>query len=158
MAPWRPLRGSFGMAGCQSACRHLEAARSAGNGRPAGSQEGQPAGPVDVQHAIPWDTSTATGRSVLAVIGAVGQAEREATFAQRVRHDRHVSILERKWLADGQPVCCSIGRRSHVVGTGIEAQPWLGKRPSFLEPNVTRAMPITNLARIRRLGLQRRGK
>jgi hypothetical protein len=60
-----------------------------------------------------------TGRLVLAVIGAVGQAEREATFAQRVRHDRHVRVLGRKWLADGQPVCCSIGRRSYVVSTGI---------------------------------------
>ena len=100
--------------------------------RPAGSQEGQPAGPVDVQHAIPWDTSTATGRLVLAVIGAVGQAEREATFAQRAAPPPCPCRCD----AYGLPVVSRFAARLGAEATSSalayeleEAQPWLGRRP-----------------------------
>ena len=52
--------------------------RSAGDRRP-GSQEGLPHGSLlSISGSQALDTSTATGKLKLAVIGAAGQAEREA--------------------------------------------------------------------------------
>jgi hypothetical protein len=103
----------------------------------------------------PLDTSTATGRLVLAVIGAVEQAEREATFAQRVRHNRHVraAVLGRKWLAYGSAGLlldwAQKPRRWHWHMNSKKGSRGWASDLLFLEPNVTRAMPITNLARIK---------
>ena len=56
--------------------------RPAGDRRPAGCQEGQPPGSVDIREPSPRYRHE-TGRLMLSVIGAVGQAEREAMLERQ---------------------------------------------------------------------------
>jgi hypothetical protein len=109
----------------------------------------------------PLDTSTATGRLVLAVIGAVGQAELEATFAQRVWHDRHVRAavthMACRWSVGLLLDWAQKPRRRHWhMNSKKRSRGWASDL-LFLEPNVTRAMPITNLARIGRSAFRGEG-